>query len=462
MTELATTSDDGSSPLRPPGWTLIPRAIWPVAVGVLLAYCLQELIVPNTPTFSSVIAFAGINILLAVSLNLVNGFAGQFSIGHAGFMAVGGYFGASIVYYGTFAIYGDFDFHGGYLSYLGSARGTPSMPLLGGELLFLAGCILGGLLSVAAGYLVGLPSLRLRGDYLAIVTLGFGEIVRVLLEGTPAQISPYGTLSSADQAIVDKASFFGLLHRVGGPQAFNGLPTYASHFWIYVWVAIVLAVAVRVKYSGYGRSLLSIREDLVAARSIGVDVTKYNVRAFMLSAFFAGIAGVLTALYVGQIKAGDLGFSRSFEIIIMVVLGGLGSISGAFLAAILLTFLPEVLRDPPRIYDPTVLAVIAVLMLIALLRAHHRWRALGLIVGVCLAYELARWGAEVSGRKLSDFRMIIYAAVLVLLMILRPQGLLGVHEIWEVWPLNKLPFLRRPLRSTAKTSVSAVTPQEKQ
>jgi len=444
-------SPDPAAQLRPPLWTAVPRAIWPVIVGVALAFCLQEFLVPGMPTFSSVIAFAGINVLLAVSLNLVNGFAGQFSIGHAGFMALGGYFGAAIVYYGTAVIYGDFNFHGGWISYLGSSRNTPEMPVRGGELLFLGGCILGGLISVCAGYLVGLPSLRLRGDYLAIVTLGFGEIVRVLLEGTPNQLGPYG-LSDAERATLEQTPFPGLLYRVGGPQAFNGLPTYSSHFWIYVWVAIVLAVAVRVKYSGYGRSLLSIREDVIAARSIGVDVTRYNVRAFMLSAFFAGIAGVLTALYVGQIKAGDLGFSRSFEIVIMVVLGGLGSISGAVMAAVLLTFLPEVLRDPPTVVSPPVLATIVVLAVLIALRSPKRLRGLAVLIGVCLAYELCRWAADASGRRLSDFRMIIYAFVLVMLMILRPQGLLGVHEIWDVWPLNRLPMLRRRLGNLPATT----------
>src|SRR6185437_14404799 len=161
-----------------------------------------------------------------------------------------------------------------------------------GDVLFVAGCIAGGLVAAAAGWLVGLPSLRLRGDYLAIVTLGFGEIVRVVL-------------------------------------GFILLPGYTSIFWVYVWVAIMLLVAIRLKYSSYGRALLSIREDEIAALAVGVNITRYKVRAFILSAFFAGIAGALFCLQVGSILAGDLGFQRSFEIVIMVVLGGLGSVSGA-------------------------------------------------------------------------------------------------------------------------------------
>jgi branched-chain amino acid transport system permease protein len=437
MTAQETSSPDcRDTVFRPALWSAVPRAIWPIIFGVGLAYLIQELLAPELSGFSSLLVFAGINIILAVSLNIVNGYAGQFSIGHGGFMALGGYLGAAAVYYGSYQLFGDFSFRGGWLSYEGPARNAPQMPIGSGELLFLGGCIFGGVVAAAAGWLVGLPSLRLRGDYLAIVTLGFGEIVRVLLEGTPAQIGPRG-LTATDTATLNQTPFPFLLWKTGGAQAFNGLPPYASTFWIYVWVAITLAVAIRIKYSGYGRSLLSIREDEVAARSVGVNVTRYNVRAFMLSAFFAGVAGVLTALNIGQIKAGDLGFQRSFEIVIMVVLGGLGSISGAVLAAILLTILPELLRDPPSLV-PFGLPIIALIAVVILLRADRKARAIIILLLVCAAYEGVRYGASLLNIRLAEYRMIFYALTLIVLMILRPQGLFGVHEVWDVWPLKNL------------------------
>ena len=428
---------------RPPLWTAPVRALLPLVLGVAVAVLLNEVLAPALGGFASLLAFAGINIVLAVSLNVVNGYAGQFSIGHAGFMSLGGYLGAALIYYATYKIWGDFDFHGGWLSYDGPARGTPTLPIGSGEWLFLGGCVFGGLVAAAAGWLVGLPSLRLKGDYLAIVTLGFGEIVRVVLQGTDAQIGPYA-LSTAETAKLDDTWLPALLGKLGGAKSMSGLPTYATTFWVFVWVAVTLTVAVRLKYSAYGRALLSIREDEVAARSVGVDVTKYNVRAFMLSAFFAGVAGVLTASNVGQIKAGDLGFQRSFEIIIMVVLGGLGSVSGAVVAAVLLTVLPEVLRAPPSLF-PWCLVVVAVVAVVVALRARRKVRGLLILAGACAAYELVRAGAAWLKIDLAQFRMVFYALALVGLMILRPQGLLGVHELWEVWPLDKLRWDRAPL-----------------
>src|SRR5687768_6711790 len=169
--------------LRPPLWTAAPRALWPLLAGIVIAYLLHDFLRPALGGFGVVLAVAGINIILAVSLNIVNGCAGQFSIGHAGFMAVGAYVGAAIVYYGTFKIWGDGSFHGGWLSFIGRADSFEGPAIASGELLFIAACLIGGLVAAGAGWVVGLPSLRLRGDYLAIVTLGFGEIVRVILQG---------------------------------------------------------------------------------------------------------------------------------------------------------------------------------------------------------------------------------------------------------------------------------------
>jgi branched-chain amino acid transport system permease protein len=430
---------DALARLRPAGWTAAPRAVWPLVAGVVIAFLVHALLRPALGGFGVVLAIAGINIILAVSLNIVNGYAGQFSIGHAGFMAVGAYAGAAIVYYASFKIWGDGGFHGGSLSYIGRDEPEFWPPVQSGEWLFLAACLAAGLVAAAAGWVVGLPSLRLRGDYLAIVTLGFGEIVRVVLQGTDAQLPGR---RPADVQVIRDTPFWRLLDNLGGSRSFSSVPPYATVFWIFVWVAIVLAVAVRLKYSGYGRALLSIREDEIAARAVGVNVTRYKVRAFVLSAFFAGVAGALTALHVGQINAGELGFQRSFEIVIMVVLGGLGSVSGAAMAAVLLTVLPELLRSPPSLW-PWGVPVVVVVAALVWFRARRPVRGLVALASVCAAYELVRYGAGALGVDLAQYRMIFYSLVLIFVMILRPQGLLGVAELWDLWPLNLLPGLRR-------------------
>jgi len=339
------------------------RGALPVAAGFLLAVAMQLAIGPIAGPFASKLLMdIGINIVLAVSLNLVNGFTGQFSIGHAGFMAVGGYVAGAITYYGSFLIWGGPQVHPGWLS--------------GGDVLYVAGCLAGAVVAAGAGYIVGLPSLRLRGDYLAIVTLGFGEILRVMLQRTS------DVLTTADE--VNKASVGTLATSLGGSLGFSGLPYYTDLFWVYLFVTITVVVAFHLKFSSYGRAFLSIRENEIAAEAVGINTTKLKVRAFVLAAAFAGIAGGLFAHEVGtSLNPRELGFQKSFDIVIMVVLGGMGSVSGAVLAAIVLTVLPEALRS------------------------------------------------------FSEFRMPIYALALILMMILRPQGILGLREIWE------LPWLKR-------------------
>lgn len=452
----ATLSKDAEliSALRPPRWSAGPRALWPLLTGVAIAYGLHEFLGPALGGFGVVLAVAGINIILAVSLNIVNGFAGQFSIGHAGFMAVGAYVGAAVVYYGSFKIWGDGAFHGGWLSFIGRADSFSGPPISSGELLFVAACLIGGLVAAGAGWLVGLPSLRLRGDYLAIVTLGFGEIVRVILQGTNAQLPGR---RAADAQIIRDTPWYELIDNLGGSKSFSSVPPYATVFWIFVWVAITLIVSVRLKYSGYGRALLSIREDEIAARAVGVNATRYKVRAFVLSAFFAGVAGALTALHIGQINAGELGFQRSFEIVIMVVLGGLGSISGAAMAAVLLTILPEVLRDPPSLLS-WLLAIVLAAGVLIWFRSRRPVRGLIVLASACAGYEIVRLVAVTVGINLAQYRMILYSLVLILVMILRPRGLLGVAELWDLWPLNRIPWLRHgPLVSAAASGGSRRT-----
>jgi branched-chain amino acid transport system permease protein len=290
----------------------------------------------------------GINIILAVSLNLINGFTGQFSIGHAGFMAVGAY-GAAMF---TLRV------GQGWVTALTGAGVPP--PVAQGLELAIA-LTLGGMLAALAGYLVGLPSLRLRGDYLAIVTLGFGEIIRVLI----LNFEP-----------------------VGAARGLFGVPVWADLFWVGVGVVGVVALSWNLARSTHGRALFAIRDDEVAAEALGVDTTRYKVIAFVLGSFFAGVAGGLFAHFLGYLNPSSFQFLKSIEVIAMVVLGGMGSITGSVLAAIVLTVLPELLRP------------------------------------------------------VKEYRMVIYSLMLIVLMITRPQGLLGHREL-------SLPFQRRRKPGTA-------------
>lgn len=258
----------------------------------------------------------GINIILAVSLNLISGFTGQLSLGHAGFMAVGAYTSAVMT----------------------TKLGYP-FPLA-----VLSGCLAAGI----AGILIGIPTLRLKGDYLAIATLGFGEIVRVVLLN---------------------------IEYVGGAAGLIGIPQLTNWLWLFISVVITVLVVQNLIHSSYGRACLAIRENEVAAEMMGVDTTKYKILAFTVGAFFAGLAGALYAHYFFIIQPGTFSFFRSFDVLVMVVLGGLGSTSGAILAAVFLTMLSAGLQSFPEV------------------------------------------------------RMVIYSVVLIVTMIYRPQGLMGNKEI---------------------------------
>lgn len=364
------------------GWLV--RAWGPVLAAVALALFAHMVLRPRLGDFASKLLLdIGINVVLAVSLTMVNGFTGQFSIGHAAFMAVGGYVAAGIVYYGSFLLLGDAELHPGFLSTMRVHEGGTWFTQ--GDALFVGSILVGGLFAGVCGYFVGLPSLRLKGDYLAIVTLGFGEIVRVIIQRSQDVLYDVDEVKAAP--VIGAAQLFNtpraewqapLWSRLGGPVGFSGIPTYNSLFWSVLAAGLTLLIAYRIKVSSHGRALLSIREDEIASEAMGVNVTKYKIRAFVISSFFAGVAGALFAHTSGvTLKANELGFVKSFDIIIMVVLGGLGSISGASIAAAILTVLPEALRG------------------------------------------------------VAEYRMILYALALVLMMIVRPQGLFGVHEIWD-------------------------------
>jgi branched-chain amino acid transport system permease protein len=329
----------------------VRQLLWIVVVLAVLAAVNTVLPRLINPYIAQVVVLCGINVILAVSLNLVNGFTGQFSIGHAGFMALGAYGSAM------------FSLHVGmrWVAVLEAAH-VPA-PVAEGAALLVA-LVLGGLLAALAGYLVGLPSLRLRGDYLAIVTLGFGEIIRVLILNVDA---------------------------VGAARGLPGIPAWVDFFWVGVGVAAVILLARHLAASTHGRALFAIRDDEVAAEALGVDTTSYKVLAFVLGAFFAGIAGGLFAHFLSYLNPNSFTFIKSIEVIAMVVLGGMGSISGSVLAAIILTLMPEVLRP------------------------------------------------------VKDYRMVIYSLMLIVLMITRPGGLLGSREISFAWLLRRL----RPARERA-------------
>ncbi len=344
------------------GNTLV--GLLPLVIGIVLALLLHfGLPKIVNAYYARVVMDIGIAIIMAVSLNIVNGMTGQFSIGHAGFMTLGGYLAAFITYYGSMCIWGDAKTHG---DFLGS-----------GEWLFVSSCVMGGLLAAGTGYIVGLPSLRLRGDYLAIVTLGFGEIIRVILQQTGRVINKVDALKAGGLSQM-------IPPPVGGALGFGGVPKYTNLFWVYTILTITIVAAYRLKRSSLGRSMISIREDEIAAQAMGVNIARQKVLAFVIAAFFAGVAGGLFAHEAGVIiSPQDAGFQRSFDYVIMTVLGGRGSITGVMLAAGILTALPEFLRD------------------------------------------------------FEQYRLIVYALLLIIMMLVRPQGLWGIHEIWNVWPLRR-------------------------
>lgn len=334
----------------------------------------------------------GIAIILAVSLNIVNGFTGQFSIGHAGFLSLGGFIAGSLLYYGSIHWFGTRESIAGILSFTRPLEkfGADAAWFTQGDLYFLGVCLAAGCVAAVIGLVVGLPSLRLRGDYLAIVTVGFAEIVRICFESSGPQIK--------SRVIMGETLFVNDLRRPFEPEAsqivagfgeavgLNFIPKYGSLFWVYLFVGITTLVALRLKYSTHGRAYLSIREDEIAAEAMGVRTTRYKVQAFVISAFFAGIAGALTASSQGTINASELAFMKSLEIVVIIVLGGLGSVSGAIIAAIVLTYLPEALQ----------------------------------------------------AEAFAKYRLILYSIMLVVVMILRPKGLLGTKELWEIFKRKRV------------------------
>jgi branched-chain amino acid transport system permease protein len=243
--------------------------------------------------YTSIVVPIGVNIILAVSLNLIVGFLGELTLGHAGFMSIGAYAGA------LFSL-------------------NVEMPALPSIILAM---LIGGIVAGIFGFLIGVPVLRLRGDYLAIVTLAFGEIIKSVLNSMKV---------------------------TNGGKGLTNIPLNSNfqHFSV-VFVMVVLSIILiaNLVKSRQGRAVCAIRDNDIAAESIGIPVSRFKVLAFVISAFFAGIAGVLYAHNVGFLKPDTFDYNKSIEILVFVVLGGMGSIKGSIIAAIILTILPELLRD---------------------------------------------------------------------------------------------------------------------
>jgi branched-chain amino acid transport system permease protein len=318
-----------------PLWKKAAYGLGLVVGMVLLSALVDGRLIPGLaipPYPLRIVTLAGINIILAVSLNLINGFTGQFSIGHAGFMALGAYGAAwSSVTFGP-AIEAAFAF----------------LPVDARQaLVVVIGLAFGSLLAAVGGLLVGVPSLRLRGDYLAIVTLGFGEIIRVFIVNIDA---------------------------IGGARGFTGIPNLTGFGWVFFLAVLTVILVRNIVGSSFGRTLLAVREDEVAAEAMGVNTTRAKVLSFVISSTLAGMAGGLFAFYNMYLNPNSFTFIKSIEFIIMIVIGGLGSILGAVVGAVLYIAMTEGLR----------------------------------------AFE--------------QYRMVLFSLLLVLIMIFRPQGLFGHRD----------------------------------
>ncbi len=443
------TLDDPTSAPTPAGPRVLQllRAPWSrfvfvnsgIPLAILVVYLLGLFVESKNfdAYYARIVMLVGFNVILAVGLQMINGFSGQFSLGHAGFMAVGAYMAAypakeysnrltdptstllfyialfiavalvSSVLFGVFlATRTTRRFHSSLPAVLAlgvlfwivadftiSQRGSSSPLLIWTNglglvqklfgliangapestasisaflpeflrepmsfivLLLGAGCCAG-----IVGLIVGLPTLRLRGDYLAIATLGLAEIIRIIIQNSAP---------------------------LGGALGLTNIPRYTNFAWLWGVAIIGIVIVWRLAYSARGRQIIATREDEIAASAIGVGTTKQKVLAFVVGAFLGGVAGALFAMHERSITPSYFSIMKSIEIVVIVTLGGLGSISGAILAAIVLTLLPEVLRP------------------------------------------------------VADYRMIIYALLLVTMMLVRPQGLLGGRELW---PRRKPASLRK-------------------
>lgn len=392
-----------------------PIYIWPLRVVVAalfigLLFSLQAL---TGRVFNAyildLIMLAGISIILAVSLNLINGITGQFSLGHAGFMALGAYAAAV------------------FTRDAGPRLALP-MPLI-----FVLSVLVAAVIAGIAGFLVGLPSLRLRGDYLAIVTLGFGQIIIALIITIPALGEALGMIDSP-------------LRADGSPDTDFQAQIQTNFVWLFAFVALCWLFMRNLALSHWGRSMQAIREDEVAAEASGINTTQTKVLAFVISSMWAGIAGGLYAHYNHSVVYQDYGFVRSVEIVVMVVLGGLGSITGSTFAAVLLRFMDAALRSVNGVFIISLLLVLSAAGLAFPTRTKIlRGASIGrwfLTYGTTFLALAILWfrgrylieSSDTPGKAEDWLRYVIYALILIVMMLLRPQGLMGRAEIgWHLF-----------------------------
>jgi branched-chain amino acid transport system permease protein len=337
------------------------RIPMPLKYGINIVLFVAFLIVGNAvvtggalPKYiGKVITLIGINIILAVSLNIATGYLGQLPLGHAGFMAVGAY--ASAIFM--------------------TRCGLPA------DIAFPIGIVIGGLVAGIFGILIGIPALRLKGDYLAIITLGFGEIIRVVL-------------LNIDSVLGFNFTF--------GAASLKNIPKTTNFLNAFLCVGIVCFLIHTMMKSRHGRAILAVRENEIAADSVGINLTYYKTLGFTVSAVFAGVAGALYAGYLGILNPSGFGFMKSIEILVMVVLGGMGSMVGSIVSATVLTAIPELLRT------------------------------------------------------FSQYRMIVYSLLLIMVMIFKPSGLMGTYD----FSLTKL--LEKLINLKGKKAAKAAGKEEKQ
>jgi branched-chain amino acid transport system permease protein len=342
-------------------------------LGAALAFALVvDLFLDRVVDDSSIrqlMMLACCNIVVALSLNVINGMAGQFSIGHAGFLALGAYSAAVVS------------------SHLHLMLGAGEVTFAKSFVVVPAALICSALIAGAVGFLVGLPSLRLRGDYLAIVTLGFAEIVRLVIATATAGSERQG--------------FSAWIARLGGQTGYagpdeSGVPLYAGPFWIIGITLFAFVVAWRLKFSGWGRALRALREDEIAAAAVGVDPTRAKVTSFVIAAAGGGVAGGLLSIMrdgTPIVQPESFGFQASFDAVTMVILGGSGSVTGAMIGGVVVTLSIKFIE------------LLQGTRIVQMLKTHY------------------------ATLDLNALRMMTYAAVLIALMIMRPDGLLGEREI---------------------------------
>lgn len=290
-----------------------------ITLGILITYAvLYGLISANVINsyYKGIITFTLINIVLAVSLNLIVGFTGQLCLGHAGFMSIGAYVSAIITQ-------------------------KAHIP-------FVVSILIGAVIACILAALIGYPTLKLTGDYFAITTLAFCQIIQIIIMN---------------------------IDTVGGARGLTGIPIKTTFTVAFIFMVATIIIIKNIINSSQGRAMLSVRENEIAAESMGINAFKYKMMAFIIGAFFAGLAGGLYAHYSGYIKPDLFDFNKSIDYLTFVVFGGMGSISGSIIAATILTFLPELLRS------------------------------------------------------MGDLRMVLYPLALIILMIFRPEGLFGDKEI---------------------------------